>query len=504
MIASWPGSRSHRGGRRRPAAPAPARARPVPAGPVVAGNHVRVHLADRGGRADAVDEGAADARGRSSASRRSTSRPAPSSTRPSCASCGSPSRSCGSGSTGEARPRGGRTVLADAEAARRVAAATRARIVLGLEAAARGDHAAPIEQLAAVVGSELVTPADRPDVYSTLGRAYAPSGRRARRWRCSSARSTSSRRVEPENIAARVRYSTYLSYALTDLGELQRAKAVVGGALRRVRRAGRPVHARAALLVARAALARAGEAARGARQLPARGGAARGDRGHASPRPRPHRVRRRDDHRRRRLGGALHHLDEAERLLGAARGRRRSRRRSGGCRHVRRGLRRSVRPRPRPQALELAGESPNERGHAWWAIAEARAAARRRPTPTTRSARRSSCSASTAPSASTPPCSASYGRFLRDAGPRARGARRLRAGRRGRLEPPGRAGGRRAVERGSAAAASGRWWVARRARTRTAAWSRGLYNSRPQKPGAPDAGERTNLAQNGQGRASTQ
>jgi hypothetical protein len=35
-------------------------------------------------------------------------------------------------------------------------------------------------------------------------------------------------RVEPENMHARVRYSTYLSYALTDLGELQRAKAVVG------------------------------------------------------------------------------------------------------------------------------------------------------------------------------------------------------------------------------------------------------------------------------------
>ena len=75
----------------------------------------------------------------------------------------------------------------------------------------------------------------------------------------------------PRTSRRAIRYSTYLSYALTDLGELARAKAVVAGAVRRVERSGRPVLAGAAALVARPDLARAGAAAGGARQLPSGG-----------------------------------------------------------------------------------------------------------------------------------------------------------------------------------------------------------------------------------------
>ena len=77
---------------------------------------------------------------------------------------------------GEADAEAVSELLADAEAAADVAAATRARIVLGLEAAARGDHAGTIAELSEVVGSELVTAPSRPDVFSTLGRAYAAAG----------------------------------------------------------------------------------------------------------------------------------------------------------------------------------------------------------------------------------------------------------------------------------------------------------------------------------------
>ena len=121
-----------------------------------------------------------------------------------------------------------RELLADADGAADIAAATRARIVLGLEAAARGDHAGTIEQLSQVVGSELVTAASRPDVFSTLGRAYAAAGSPREAVALFERALDEVGRVEPENMHARVRYSTYLSYALTDLGELQRAKAVVG------------------------------------------------------------------------------------------------------------------------------------------------------------------------------------------------------------------------------------------------------------------------------------
>ncbi len=68
-----------------------------------------------------------------------------------------------------------------------------------------------------------------------------------------------------------------------------------------------------------------------------------------------------------------------------------------------------------------------------------------RAMPTRPTGKRSSSSPRTAPCASTPPILRSYGRFPPRRGPRARGARRLRAGRGGGGEPPVRSGRRRAV-----------------------------------------------------------
>ena len=99
----------------------------------------------------------------------------------------------------------------------------------------------------------------------------------------------------------------------------RRAPASSGCRCRAVgrRRRGRLLHAGAAPLVARPALARAGEADRSARQLPARGGAARGDGGHASPRPRrTSRAPMRRSPPADDLDGALRHLEPAEQLLG--------------------------------------------------------------------------------------------------------------------------------------------------------------------------------------------
>jgi transcriptional regulator with XRE-family HTH domain len=101
-------------------------------------------------------------------------------------------------------------LLEDADAHADVAAATRARIALGFEAATRGDHGRTIALLSDVIDSELVTPVSRPDVYSTLGRALAASGsaREAVALFEGALAAVDGSGSDPENLAARVRYST--------------------------------------------------------------------------------------------------------------------------------------------------------------------------------------------------------------------------------------------------------------------------------------------------------
>ena len=130
---------------------------------------------------------------------------------------------------GEANAAALEEILADAETGADLAVATRARIALGLEAAGRGDHAGAVGWLSTVAGSELVTPISRPDVYSTLGRSLAAAGSAHEAVALFEAALEELALAEPDNLPARIRYSTYLSYALTDLGELARAKAVVAG-----------------------------------------------------------------------------------------------------------------------------------------------------------------------------------------------------------------------------------------------------------------------------------
>jgi transcriptional regulator with XRE-family HTH domain len=276
---------------------------------------------------------------------------------------------------GEADVDAVRELLGDAEAYADVAASTRARIVLGLEAAARGEHAATIEHLSEVIGSELVTAASRPDVYSTLGRAYAAIGMPRQSVALFDRALAELGPAEPGNVHARIRYSTYLSYALTDLGELQRAKAVVGELFAD---AGQTVdrYTRVRLLwsLGRLSLEQAKPLAaldsfrRAVALLEATEDTLHLARAHIACADAT--ISAGDD-----LGGALHHLDEAERLLGPSPGVedlaviRRMQAMcataagdSAGAEHL------------GSQALLLAAELPNERGNAWWAIAAARAA----------------------------------------------------------------------------------------------------------------------------------
>jgi transcriptional regulator with XRE-family HTH domain len=264
-------------------------------------------------------------------------------------------------------------VLHDAEAHADAAAATRAHIVLGLAAAAGGEHARTIEYLTAVVGSELVTAPARPDVYSTLGRAYAASGAPRDAVGLFERALEEVGRSEPENAGARIRYSTYLSYALTDLGELQRARAVVAELSAGENGAADP-YTRVRLLwsLGRLALEQA-------RPLAALDSFRRAVALLESTEDTVHLARAHvacadaalaagDD-----LAGASRHLEEAELLLGP-------RPAGDDLATIRRMQSMCATEGGDPvrgetladEALVLADGLPNERGNAWWAIAEAR------------------------------------------------------------------------------------------------------------------------------------
>ncbi len=112
-------------------------------------------------------------------------------------------------------------------------AASRASIALGLAAAHAGRNHEAIERLKAGLELAELSPSVRPDVFATLGRAYAATGAPRRAVdvfeRCLDTLTQES----PEDFTAQVRFTTYLSYALTDLGDLERAEEVLRDPLAR-------------------------------------------------------------------------------------------------------------------------------------------------------------------------------------------------------------------------------------------------------------------------------
>jgi tetratricopeptide (TPR) repeat protein len=118
-------------------------------------------------------------------------------------------------------------VLENSTEAGDLPSATRARAGLGLVAAQRGDNDEAVRRLEEAVESGLITPSARPDVYTTLGRCYSILGKPARAVELFERCLEELRQDPQENVTARTRFATYLSYALTDLGDLARAEAVV-------------------------------------------------------------------------------------------------------------------------------------------------------------------------------------------------------------------------------------------------------------------------------------
>jgi tetratricopeptide (TPR) repeat protein len=123
-----------------------------------------------------------------------------------------------------------RELLDEAINAGDLASATRARIGLGLAAAEQGRPTEAVELLEEVLATGVV-PSSRPDVYTTLGRSYAAAGMAQRAVDLFEQCLEDLERDTPDDIASRVRFATYLSYALTDVGELERAHEVLTAAL---------------------------------------------------------------------------------------------------------------------------------------------------------------------------------------------------------------------------------------------------------------------------------
>ncbi|HYZ79095.1 MAG TPA: helix-turn-helix domain-containing protein [Gaiellaceae bacterium] len=124
-------------------------------------------------------------------------------------------------------------VLEEALAAGDRTAANRARITLGLASAQRGDHARTIGLLEEAIASAELSPRDRPDVFSTLGEAYVAIGTPVRAVELFERSLAEVSEKASDDVSAQVRFASYLSSALSDMGEVERAEAVMSEALAR-------------------------------------------------------------------------------------------------------------------------------------------------------------------------------------------------------------------------------------------------------------------------------
>jgi transcriptional regulator with XRE-family HTH domain len=122
-----------------------------------------------------------------------------------------------------------RDILEEATAAGDTKSGVRASVALGLSAASAGRSAEAIERLEPATQS--LSPARRPDVYEALGRCYAALGDTRRAVDLFSTCLDGVKEEAPDDTATHIRFATYLSYALTDLGDLSTAESVLDDAL---------------------------------------------------------------------------------------------------------------------------------------------------------------------------------------------------------------------------------------------------------------------------------
>lgn len=118
-------------------------------------------------------------------------------------------------------------VLKDAQRAGDSEITVRAQIALGLSSLAAGNQREAAKYLSVAVSSPLVTPRTHTNVYVSLSKALRFLGRADEAATMLEAALDDLEFRSPDAEGTRLRLSTYLSYALTDLGELERARFVL-------------------------------------------------------------------------------------------------------------------------------------------------------------------------------------------------------------------------------------------------------------------------------------
>jgi transcriptional regulator with XRE-family HTH domain len=124
-------------------------------------------------------------------------------------------------------------LLTEAQQEGERAVMARSRIGLGLAAIRRGAYEQAIDLLEAAIQGGTVSPRSHPEPYAALAQTYAATGNTERAIalleQCLD--DVAAGAVEA---ATYVRFALFLSYALTDGGELERARAILDAALQRV------------------------------------------------------------------------------------------------------------------------------------------------------------------------------------------------------------------------------------------------------------------------------
>src|SRR6266508_4057801 len=126
-------------------------------------------------------------------------------------------------------------ILDESVAAGDVGSAVRARVGLGLAAAQRGSHLEAVERLEAALADNGHAPLPhmRPDLYTTLGQSYAALGAPDRSVALFERCLEQIKERVPDDSTAYIRYAVFLSFALSDAGDYERATEVVRDALSR-------------------------------------------------------------------------------------------------------------------------------------------------------------------------------------------------------------------------------------------------------------------------------
>ena len=118
-------------------------------------------------------------------------------------------------------------VLKEAQRAGQVEITTRAQVALGLASLAAGNQREAAQYLSVAVASPLVSPLMQTNVYVSLSKALRFLGRAEEAVRMLEEALDDPSCLLPEGVGVRLRLATYLSYALTDLGEFERARSVL-------------------------------------------------------------------------------------------------------------------------------------------------------------------------------------------------------------------------------------------------------------------------------------